>query len=135
MGALEAEELQAREDDLDRREQNLVEREHEIADRVEETDEVPDTKHLEREFVAKSPGTRKGRNPWVLLTFLAVCGAGMYWVIAADKAKMKPRVEDKPTVFETAKARSKVVPGKEEEVPKPPAVEKESFAQGPLWLT
>ena len=135
MGTFEAEELQARQDDLDRREQSLIEREHEIEHRVEETDEIPDAKHLDREFVAKSPGTRKGRNPWVLLTFLSVCGAGMYWVIAADKAKTKPHIDDKPTVFETAKARAKVVPGKEDEVPKPPEVEKEIFAEVEPALT
>ena len=84
---------------------------------------------LDRQFVAKSPGTRvSGRNPWVLLSFLLVCGAGMYLVIASDDTKKESRDAEKPAVFEMAKPRAKVVPGKEDEPPKEPIADSPSFS-------
>ena len=108
--------------------------ENEISEKLDADNTTP-PEGLDRQFVAKSPGTREGgRNPWVLLSFLLVCSAGMYLVIASDDTQKKSRDAEKPAVFEMAKPRAKVVPGKEDEVPKEPIADAPSFSaesQGP----
>ena len=87
---------------------------------------------LDRQFAAKSPGAREGgRNPWVLLSFLLLCGVGMYFAITSDGSKKKPRDTEKHAAFETAKPRAKVVPGKEDEPPTAPIAEPQSFNAEP----
>jgi type IV secretion system protein VirB10 len=113
--------------------------EHQSEQNPAENEENPVTQNLEgsdsdsstgldRQFAAKSPGTREGgRNPWVLLSFLLLCGVGMYFAITSDGSKKKPHDTEKPAVFEITKPRAKVVPGKEEEPPTAPIAESPSF--------
>ena len=84
---------------------------------------------LDRQFAAKSPGSREGgRNPWLLLSFLILCGVGMYFAIASDGSKKNSRDSEKPALFESTKPHAKVVPGKEEEPPKEPIADSQSFS-------
>jgi type IV secretion system protein VirB10 len=104
-----------------------------------EHDENPATQHreesnsdsptgLDRQFAAKSPGSREGgRNPWLLLGFLLLCGAGMYFTITSDGAKKNPSATEKPAAFESTKAHAKVVPGKEDEPLKESIADSQNF--------
>ena len=104
-----------------------------------EHDENPASQHLEesnsdsppsldRQFAANSPGSRDGgRNPWLLLSFLLLCGVGMYFAITSDGSKEKSHENEKPAVFESTKAHAKVVPGKEDEPPKEPIADSQNF--------
>ena len=108
-----------------------------------EHDENPVTQHLEesnsdsptgldRQFAAKSPGAREGgRNPWLLLSFLLLCGVGMYFAITSDGSKKNARDTDKPAVFESTKPHAKVVPGKEDEPPKESIADTQNFNAEP----
>jgi type IV secretion system protein VirB10 len=108
-----------------------------------EHDENPATQHLEesnsdsptgldRQFAAKSPGSREGgRNPWLLLSLLMLCGFGMYFAITSDGSKKNSRDTEKPAAFESTKARAKVVPGKEDEPPKEPIADSQNFDAEP----
>ena len=83
---------------------------------------------LDRQFAAKSPGSREGgRNPWLLLSFLLLCGVGMYFAITSDGSKKKSNDTEKPAVFESTKAHAKVVPAKEDEPPKEPIADSQNF--------
>jgi type IV secretion system protein VirB10 len=104
-----------------------------------EHDENPTTQHreesisdsptgLDRQFAAKSPGSREGgRNPWLLLGFLLLCGAGMYFTITSDGSKKKSSDTERPAAFESTKAHARVVPGKEDEPPKVPIADSQNF--------
>jgi type IV secretion system protein VirB10 len=127
-----AEELRVQREELTRREQELSEREEELRRRAKPADVPDEATELDREFAAQSPGARKGgRNPWALLALLGICAVAMYFVVATDTEKKRNREEEKPAVFEVAKPRARVVPGKEEEPAVPPAAESENFEQEP----
>jgi type IV secretory pathway VirB10-like protein len=127
-----AEALQTQREELARREQELSEREEDLRQRAKPADAPDEAPTLDRDFIAKSPGTRKGgRNPWVLLSLLGLCAVAMYFVIVADTEKKRHREDEKPAVFETVKPRAKVVPGKEEEPTVPPVADTEDFNQEP----
>ena len=112
--------------------QSPVERdEHQVTEHLEESNSDSPT-GLDRQFAAKSPGSREGgRNPWLLLGFLILCGFGMYFALTSDSSKKKSSDTEKPTVFESTKPHAKVVPGKEDEPPKEPIAESQSFNAEP----
>ena len=112
-----------------------------------EHDENPAAQHLEesnsdsptrldRQFAAKSPGSREGgRNPWLLLSFLILCGFGMYFAITSDGSKKKSNDTEKPAAFESTKAHARVVPGKVDEPPNVPIADSQNFDAEPLTPT
>ena len=109
-------------------EQNLADHdENQVTQHREESNSDSST-GLDRQFAAKSPGSREGgRNPWLLLSFLVFCGIGMYFAITSDSSKKNSRDSEKPAVFESTKPHAKVVPGKEDEPLKEPIADSQNF--------
>ena len=123
-------------EDEQQSEQNPAEHdENQVTQHLEESN-LDSPTGLDRQFAAKSPGSREGgRNPWLLLSFLILCGFGMYFAITSDGSKKKSSYTEKPAVFESTKPHAKVVPGKEDEPPKEPVADSQNFDAEPLTPT
>ena len=117
-------------------EQNPAEHDENLVTQHREESNSDSVTGLDRQFAAKSPGSREGgRNPWLLLSFLILCGVGMYFAITSDSSKKKSIDSEKPAVFESTKPHAKVVPGKEDEPPKEPIADSQNFDAEPSTPT